>query len=143
MTDRQIPGQGELFDTHQEGLGPGVEGGDSESSPADVPTVNEFAAKFADPELLEIVKEQNKHDRNRAAQLGRHTALDESGAYTDVRPGKVLPGFGIVRESNLALAKGHAKSLNAKKEREARERMTDEKRTEAKTAINAIRRTLQ
>lgn len=48
----------------------------------------------------------------RLAQLGKHSARDEKGDFTNVKPGKVLPGFGIVTHTNLNDAKSFADKLN-------------------------------
>ena len=49
------------------------------------------------------------------AQYLKHSALDnETGLYIDVRPGKVLPEFGIVTHNNFLKAMHFADSLNKK-----------------------------
>lgn len=66
-------------------------------------------------ELVASIHDAVVHDHRRKAQLAKHSALEDDGSYSDVRPGKVLPGFGVVKYSNLEAAKRYADSLNATK----------------------------
>lgn len=86
---------------------------------SDQPTPNP-ADKFADPKMLEMVKKANQeegpnldNEPRSVAQRGKHSAR-VNGEYVDVVPGKVLPGFGVVRHTNLEQARAHAAELNKK-----------------------------
>jgi hypothetical protein len=62
-------------------------------------------------EIVDSVAAATHRNRQRA-QLGRHSAIGPDGTYTDVQPGKVLPGFGPVTRRNWELALLHAAHLN-------------------------------
>ncbi len=67
-------------------------------------------------ELSEIVHEAIKSDHRRAGQLGKHSAVEATGRYSDgVQPGKVLPGFGIVTYANIEAARQFARDLDDKR----------------------------
>jgi hypothetical protein len=65
-----------------------------------------------DSSVHEAVVTANRHK----GQLGKHSAMEETGRYSDnVVPGKFLPGFGPVRDSNLVAARQFAKELDDKR----------------------------
>jgi hypothetical protein len=68
-------------------------------------------------ELAAAVHDAVVQDHRRKAQMGKHSPLQRDGGYEHVRPGDVLPGFGVVKPGNLRTAQEFAKELQQKRQR--------------------------
>jgi hypothetical protein len=124
-TPENINGQGSFFSEEQVShgamdpehyTGPTVEitpvpGGTFEATKP----VNEL--DFSEPELAAAVHDETVSRRNRLAQTGKHSPLQREGSYSALRPGDVLPGFGVVKYGNLQEAQAHAAMLDAARKR--------------------------
>lgn len=83
---------------------------------AEIPTVqiDQTPRTTSDLRIITKVHEAVAKDRRRSAQTGKHSPLERDGTYLSVKPGDVLPGFGVVKRMNLSDAMRHASSLQAK-----------------------------
>jgi len=63
-----------------------------------------------DSALLDTLHQEAQTRRRSLDQTGRHSPLQRDGSYLHVRPGDVLPGYGIVRGVNPSVLQ-HAQTL--------------------------------
>lgn len=113
VTDPMLRGKStETYEAVPEGVYPGAHEPETEAAQEDTVAVK-------------ALHEAVVHDRRRKSQVGKHSPLQRDGAYADlengtsfVKPGDVLPHFGIVTHSNRPAAEQHARRL----EQERRDR---------------------
>lgn len=67
------------------------------------------------PTVTAVVHAEVAKRKRHQAQLGKHSPLQRDGTYLSVRPGDVLPDFGIVTLRNRLEAQAHAEQLEAKR----------------------------
>lgn len=82
---------------HPEGVFP-----EPESAPESIP---------GEAILPPAVESEIKRRAHSLAQLGKHSPLQRDGTYLAVRPGDVLPQFGVVTYSNIDRARAHSRQL--------------------------------
>jgi hypothetical protein len=65
--------------------------------------------------VIAAAHDEARTRRRHQAQLGKHSPLVRDGTYMTVKPGDVLPGFGVVTHSNFTDALMHAGRLETKR----------------------------
>jgi hypothetical protein len=113
-TPSQFEGQGSFFEEEAHGNMRHLEAVPDGVFP-EPERPEDFAKKFADEDIARSVHESVVSDRRKAAQIGKHSPLQREGSYSSVRPGDVLPGFGVVTYRNLSRAEEHAARLDAER----------------------------
>jgi hypothetical protein len=119
--EQQPPQQGALFAEEIVGLGvtdPELQVRETRFEPVDGGIFPEATASYEAPggeALARSVHDAVVTDHRRKAQTGKHSPLQRDGTYEAVRPGDVLPQFGVVTYRNFDQAKAHARVLEAER----------------------------